>query len=56
MIEAKKIQYEYGHPVMIEDMILLSNGNIASCSDDKKIKIWYTVNGSFKCLHTFEGH
>lgn len=35
-------------------MIELSNGNLASASDDKTIKIWNTQ--SEQLLHSFEGH
>jgi len=37
-------------------MILLSNGNLASCSRDRKVKIWEIWNNNLYLLKTFEGH
>jgi WD40 repeat protein len=35
-------------------LLLLSNGQLASGSGDKTIKIWNTVTGD--CIKTLEGH
>jgi len=35
---------------------LLNNGNLASCSSDKTIRIWGTTTNYFKCLHILKGH
>jgi len=45
-----------GHSLLIKDLILLSNGNLASCSYDETIRIWGTTKDNFKCLHILKGH
>jgi len=37
-------------------MIKLSNGNLATGSDDNTIKIWSTEPNDLKCLNTLKGH
>ncbi len=43
-----------GHTEIILKVIDLNNETFASCSQDKTIKIWDSVNG--KCLKTLNGH
>jgi len=38
------------------DLILLSNGHLASCGNDETVKIWGEKPSNLKCLHTFSGH
>jgi len=45
-------EYDYG----VNDLILLSNGHLASCGEDKTVKIWGEKPSNLKCLHTFSGH
>jgi len=40
----------------VHDLILLSNGHLASCGQDKTVKIWGEKPSNLKCLHTFSGH
>ena len=40
---------------MITSLLLLSDGRLASCSDDKTIKI-YNINNNYHCDITLEGH
>jgi WD40 repeat protein len=42
------------HSDAIEHIKLLSNGNVATCSDDRLIKIWSTSTWSL--MQTFSGH
>jgi len=40
----------------VYDLILLSNGHLASCGNDETVKIWGEKPSNLKCLHTFSGH
>jgi len=40
----------------VYDLILLSNGHLASCGVDQNVKIWGEKPSNLKCLHTFSGH
>jgi len=51
-LTAHKDEYDYG----VFDLILLSNGHLASCGRDKTVKIWGEKPSNLKCLHTFSGH
>jgi len=51
-LTAHKDEYRSG----VRDLILLSNGHLASCGDDKTVKIWGEKPSNLKCLHTFSGH
>ena len=42
------------HKGSVNDIKLLVDGNICSCSNDHTIKIWNPVDG--RCIRTFEGH
>ncbi len=44
-----------GHKQCLLKLIKLSNGNIASCSDDKTIRIW-DKNNNYNNIHTLHGH
>jgi len=35
-------------------MIKLTNGNIATCSSDKTVRIWNIIN--YPCIKVFHGH
>jgi WD40 repeat protein len=43
-----------GHNLTIRDLVLLINGELASCSDDTTIKIWNLTTG--RTLKTLEAH
>ena len=43
------------HSDSIYSLLLLSDGRLASCSDDKTIKI-YNINNNYHCDITLEGH
>ncbi len=38
---------------MINDILILSNGNIVSCADDVNSKVWEFASG--RCLKTIDG-
>ena len=48
------IQTLNGHTNSVRALSTLSNGNIASGSGDKTIKIWNVSTG--ECIHTLNGH
>ena len=43
------------HSDYVNSLLLLSDGRLASCSDDKTIKI-YNINNNYHCDITLEGH
>jgi len=47
----KKLQ---GHYFWVNDIIMLTNGHLASCAVDNSIKIWDIKEGI--CIHTLNGH
>jgi len=43
-----------GHTKEVNDIVMLSNGYLASCSRDYSIKLWNIVEGT--CVNTLTGH
>ncbi len=43
-----------GHNGFVRDLLLLPNGSLVSCSEDKTIKVWNIEEGS--CTKTLNGH
>ena len=43
------------HSDYVHSLLLLSDGRLASCSDDKTIKI-YNINNNYHCDITLKGH
>ena len=42
------------HTGAVNDIVILIDGSICSCSSDKTLKIWHQTEGS--CIRTMEGH
>jgi WD40 repeat protein len=44
------------HTAGIRFLKYLSNGNVASCSDDKTVNIWETTSGASSSIRVYRGH
>ena len=55
IVDINNIKTINEHSHYIDSLLLLSDGRLASCSDDETIKI-YDINNNYHCDITLEGH